>query len=44
MLESNIDRSKASRYFKDYLENKPKDKEVWIKVLSLESKENYQQF
>jgi hypothetical protein len=30
MLESNIDRSKASRYFKDYLEKKPKDKEVWI--------------
>ena len=32
MLESNIDRSKASRYFKDYLENKPKDKEVWISL------------
>ena len=32
MLESNIDRSKASRYFKDYLDDKPKDKEVWISL------------
>ena len=32
LLESNIDRSKASKYFRDYLENKPKDKEVWISL------------
>jgi hypothetical protein len=32
ILESNIDRSKASRYFKDYLNDKPKDKEVWISL------------
>ncbi len=32
ILESNIDRSKASRYFKDYLKEKPKDKEIWISL------------
>ena len=30
ILKCNIDRSRASRYFKDYLKEKPKDKDVWI--------------